>query len=563
MQLTSIRVRNFRTVEDEQNLNLRNGLTIVGPNNSGKTNLLKAVELLFTGDQNKFDYTRSNDLTFWVNRKQTTLVATFDGMPENNRQIYNNLDNLHEILDINRSGTSFKLYLSLTKSNNPIYKFFPNEQRPSDKTLNAKYSRIKNDLVRLLLSKFSLYYVPSAKSMESLYDDIIVPVTKDTAANALKPSIEKLESRLNSISQNINKQLELAGLENITASFRFPDNSVRNLISGFDLRLEDPSETSVFRKGMGIQSIAIIASFMWITKQEKKKGQSVIWLLEEPESYLHPELSESCKTMLDKLGEESLVINTTHSIGFVPSDPNLVVGTKLVGDDPKKRTEVSTFRNYYEATKTLRNSLGVKFSDFYNLGDKNVLVEGPSDRELFKWFFDLTKDKRDDKFSFPTLRSAQFFDFGGVKHLEGFLRATWRFIHKERATVSVFDGDDAGTKVRGDLQRYFGQKEIRFENNKDFVSVRKGFAIEGLFPDEWIKDAYEQNPEWFIEYSVDATDNLEPFRVRDRNKKTFRKYLVERAEKQSDLQWTEQWVAVCNTVNDALEWQIDRLKSSD
>ena len=46
--LESKRVRYFRTMAHEQTLNLVKGLTIVGPNSSGKNNLLQAIQLLFT-----------------------------------------------------------------------------------------------------------------------------------------------------------------------------------------------------------------------------------------------------------------------------------------------------------------------------------------------------------------------------------------------------------------------------------------------------------------------------------------------------------------------------------
>lgn len=64
MDLRSIRVRNFRSVEQEQFLSFSNGTTIVGPNSSGKTNILKAVKMLFTGFENNLKYNRIDDLTF-------------------------------------------------------------------------------------------------------------------------------------------------------------------------------------------------------------------------------------------------------------------------------------------------------------------------------------------------------------------------------------------------------------------------------------------------------------------------------------------------------------------
>lgn len=560
MKLKSIRIRNFRTVEKEQRIDLDGGLTIVGPNNSGKTNILKAIELLFTDYKNVFGYSREKDLTFWVGRAQTSLVANFEGNPEEWTEICECLDELHDILGTSRgSDKEISLNLYFTNSSNPVYRIFPNAKKPNDNSARALYSRKQKELTQRLLSTFVLHYVPSAKGMESLYQDLIIPVMKEAAARKMNEHIKVLEEELDRIAKNINEQFRVAGLDGIEASFKLPGDSPKNLISGFDLLLRDPSETSVFRKGMGIQSVALIASFMWITKEEMKAGKNVIWLLEEPESYLHPELSESVRKMLSNLGEQALVVTTTHSVGFIPQDPQNVIGTSLVGKANSRRTDIETYNSYFEATKRLRNSLGVKFSDFYNLGQFNTFVEGKSDRELFQWFIDIVKRKSN---SFPEWKyvfKSKFLDFGGVKQLEGFLRATWDLIRHERPTVVILDGDEAGEKTRRALQGYFGNKEIGFTPNYDFISVRSRFPIEGLFPDEWIKDAHNDNPNWFRNFSIDASGTLEPFNVKDSSKGSLQRLLTSRALEESNLDWAQRWISVCTRLDDALSRKYEKL----
>jgi predicted ATP-dependent endonuclease of OLD family len=560
MELKSIRIRNFRTVEKEQRLDLDGGLTIVGPNNSGKTNLLKAIELLFTGYNNTFGYSREKDLTFWVGRAQTSLVANFDGDPDESPEIYDCLDELHDILGTSRGDdTEFSLNLYFTNSSNPVYRIFPNAKKPDDNSARAQYSRKQKELTQRLLSTFVLHYVPSAKGMESLYQDLIIPVMKEAAAQRMHANIQVLENELDRIAENINQQFSIAGLDGIKASFQLPGDSLKDLISGFDLLLQDPSETSVFRKGMGIQSVALIASFMWITKEEMKDEKNVIWLLEEPESYLHPELSESVRKMLSNLREQSLVVTTTHSVGFIPQDPENVIGTSLVGTGSSRRTDIHTYNTYFEATKRLRNSLGVKFSDFYNLGRFNVFVEGQSDRELFQWFLDLLQEFDEPTPEWDYVFKSKFLDFGGVKQLEGFVRATWKLIRHERPTVVILDGDEAGERTRRALQGYFGNKEIGFTPNYDFISVRNRFPIEGLFPDDWIKDAHNDNPNWFSNFSIDASGSLEPFNVKDSKKGSLQTLLTSKARRESNLDWAERWISVCSTLDEALSRKHENL----
>ena len=49
MRITTARIKTYRTVKDEISLDLKDGLTLVGPNNVGKTNILKAIRTFFTG----------------------------------------------------------------------------------------------------------------------------------------------------------------------------------------------------------------------------------------------------------------------------------------------------------------------------------------------------------------------------------------------------------------------------------------------------------------------------------------------------------------------------------
>lgn len=282
-----------------------------------------------------------------------------------------------------------------------------------------------------------------------------------------------------------------------------------------------------------------------MTQQEQSRGKQVIWLLEEPESYLHPELSRSALRLLDRLRDHSILLLTTHALAFVPQDPKMVAGTVL----EDHRTHVVTLPTYVEATQRLRLALGVRFSDYYNLGEYNLLLEGQSDRRMVEWLLGVIPEATRP---WVTLRQAHRLDFGGVRHLSGFLRATYALIKDERSCVSVFDGDPAGEKERRDLQAYFGQRGITFQPNLQYLSVRARFAIEGLFPDPWIIDLHDEHPGWFEDFSVDTVGDLEPFRIKDNQKSHVADLLMARAEAEPDDTWAKRWLAFGDAADDAL-----------
>ena len=130
MKLTEIRVRNFRSIEAEQHFPIQGEMTLVGPNNSGKTNLLRAIQVLFTGQANTYGYTRESDLTFGVGKARTSIAAIFDGDPQTEKEIYDSVDELHELQGTERTGSQLNLTLYFTDTDTPVYSFFPNIKRP-------------------------------------------------------------------------------------------------------------------------------------------------------------------------------------------------------------------------------------------------------------------------------------------------------------------------------------------------------------------------------------------------------------------------------------------------
>ncbi len=553
MKLIEIRIRNFRSIEAEQHFPIPGSMTLVGPNNSGKTNLLRAIQVLFTGQANSYGYTRENDLTFGVGKARTSITATFDGDPDTENDVYDSVDELHELQGTSRTSTQLNLTLYFTDTNTPVYSFFPNIKRPKPSALAAQYSRTHIALLNRIIGMFSLHYVPSAKSIDQIYLELLTPFLRRKVSKVIEPHLSEINQSLDEAAEALNAELKGANLSEYEASFSLPGKSIEALVSGFDFMISDPQMTPIHEKGMGIQSTALLSAFRWITKQEKSEGKEVLWLLEEPESYLHPDLAENCNLILDNLAKDATVIKTTHSMAFVPQDPTYVSGTNL---NSSNRTEVVSYKTFSEAVSAIRGALGIRFGDFYNLARFNIFVEGHTDREIFKWMLDKLPQ---DTYPLPFVRQSNFEDFGGVKHLSGFLRATYQFIRKEYACVTVFDGDEAGEKERKDLQGYFGQKSIPFEANKNFVSVRSRFAIEGLFPDGWIINIHEEHASWFDSFAVDAGGELEPFKIKDSKKSQMQAKLMHFADAENNLDWAIRFIKVLQVIDSALSILYENL----
>ena len=148
----------------------------------------------------------------------------------------------------------------------------------------------------------------------------------------------------------------------------------------------------------------------------------------------------------------------------------------------------------------------------------------------------------------------------------GFIRSNYKYIRSEQAVVCLFDGDDAGKKAVRDLNAYLGGREsINFSANEDYILAREGFEIEGLFPDEWIIQKYQESSAWFDEYAVDATgETVSFFKIRDKNKFSYMDFMKRKAEEAvaiGEYGWLSRWSPVLTRLDSSLENKVSRLST--
>ncbi|EYR83736.1 AAA family ATPase [Shinella sp. 838] len=552
MKIAAVRIKNYRTVKNEINFETPSLVSIVGPNNSGKSNIARALEIFFSGRvQNKYD--PRIDLPHGVQREKTSITVSFKPEIEHEwdkhfMELHDQLRNLHEITPEGDGIVSLNLYFNERK---PVYQFFGNVKRPKDNAKNAQYSRILGELLDLIFDHFHVYYVPSAKSFSDIFTDFIFPELKTEINPTIVSVVPSVNSILQKTSESINDYLSSAGLSEITADISISESSIDSLVSKIDFMISDNISTELSRKGTGIQAAAIFAGLRWIDGRKRSNGKEVLWIVEEPESYLHPELTRTVNNLIRHLAVNSHVIITTHSLAFVPKNVENILGCEKTSGN----TVVSRFSNFNDATYKIRKSIGVKFSDYYSLAKYNIAVEGKTDRSIFESVFNYMKSSgiiADG--DFPNFEKAKFITFSGVRDLAEFVRVTYEFVSKECVFVTVLDGDDAGVKYRKDLQGYLSGRKppVPFESNRHFVSVRSGFPIEGLFPDRLIKAMYSENKSYFSSYSEDAAGLVEPFQFSDNGKTKAQDKLLAELSLSTSVEDFERFLAVFQSIDGAI-----------
>ena len=104
----------------------------------------------------------------------------------------------------------------------------------------------------------------------------------------------------------------------------------------FDVVMKDLNgyEISLANKGTGVQRLFMVSYFQYLAEQMTENESSYIFVIEEPETFLHPGAQ---RTLLDSLKRIALVhqvIITTHSPVFASEieNRNIIVATKQNGE---------------------------------------------------------------------------------------------------------------------------------------------------------------------------------------------------------------------------------------
>jgi hypothetical protein len=546
MKIESLRIKNFRTIASEQVLNLSDGLTLVGPNNAGKTNALMAILMFFTGYENRHGYNHRSDLSFKDKSVKTSLTCHFKGEgSEGEEEIFEKLMKLRAFLGQDDEGDEFSINVYFN-GDNPVYQVYPGVKRPEGKS--PQYSMAQKSFIQSVLDAFKCYYIPSKKSIDEMYNEFVLPFIRLKVGHVLNEHLPKIRSSVLSIAESMNDVLMKNGLDKISVGFDIPNGAINELITGFDLHVSDPDQSSIYSKGMGVQAAVLLSSFKWITQQQK--DVRVIWLIEEPETYMHPALAYQSSKILDGLATISTVIKTTHAINFVPANIALVQGISRVGKN--QSTVVRQFSTHREATQSIRESLGVKFSDYFALSKYTLFVEGETDKAYIEHVWGVMLESQ--KAEYPYLNSPELLikDFTGVSDLLGFLKSNYGLLVDEICAVSLFDGDRAGADASKAMASFCSNKSYKFNANREYVLISGGRAIEGMFPDEWIVEAYNHEPAWFEGAPViDSDDVLISFNIRDASKKAFMKHILERFDEDESYESAEKFFGLFKAINRA------------
>lgn len=442
MRLKKFKVTNYHSIDSEglekELPNIKVPFSIVGHNNSGKSNLVSAISMALGAKPFSPSSFNAND---FHNKDSTSpiLVEVIVEDPLLSSDAYNNVKKMpmYQLQVKNDDGEFTSSHYFCDEEGKKI--FNPRSLRRSK---GKNYSEDEIDILNesqkqgaeqvwKWKSKTPVYYIDSGfiqnqlkinqytllgKIMGQVKLDFesksnIVPQKdgvikshvgkprKDVFENAMQYlekyvlSTDSLDELIKNIEKLVKKQLEIEG-ENVSLRFGFP--SVDSFFDNLTFYLtdnKDKPQLPIDQMGKGFTSLFVVALFRAILSADEGGN---IFIIEEPETFMHEHFQEYFYEVLCELAQNNQVIYTTHSKKFVNVfEPRSILKlksvnylkTELIYNDVEKldvpitsgEFELRTPEDFAKYLKTLEPNLGnIIFAS------KVIVVEGAHDLLAYK-----------------------------------------------------------------------------------------------------------------------------------------------------------------------------------
>ncbi|MFS9000028.1 ATP-dependent nuclease [Streptococcus infantis] len=388
MLLKKFSVTNYRSITNAT-VSLGDFTVLVGKNNEGKSNLLRAIDTSMSiiasinylkPTRNLYDWER--DFPIQHQKRTRGLDSIFRLQFELNEEEKKEFKkktrlNGNEIIDI---------VLKIGKTNRPKLSV----PKRGSNTYNSKASQI----TEFISQKININYIPAVRTEDQALDILQRVIRTELRVLAFDQEYTNAIDKINDIENKLFKELSDRVSPSLSEfipnfqSFEITANKSQGYYGPFgrsvDIQIDDGVKTSISYKGDGIKSLATLAI---LKDRDSKTGASIV-AIEEPESHLHSGAIHTLLQVLQGLSEKNQVIITTHNPLFVQQNH---IMSNIIVDSGKAKVA----KNITE----IRNILGILPSDNLSNARYVIVVEGEDDKIALQKILpvksDLIKSKLD------------------------------------------------------------------------------------------------------------------------------------------------------------------------
>ena len=380
MRLSSFSVVNYRSITNARKIQTSNMTVLVGKNNEGKSNILRALTLAMDIMKIYYSDPRSLRLPATYLKRRTGYDWERDyplSLQERSPNGFSSIEldfelNSSDVLTIrNLTGIRLSGHVPVRVSiNHSSVKIdIPKRGTPA-------FSNVENKLkiIEYVCFKIDFNFIPAVRTEHDALRVVESLIEKQLLTLESNPeyieATHKIECLQQDVLDRISAQL-IAPLQEFLPSVRDvqihlqKDQRRSAFRRSADVIIDDGTPTPLQQKGDGIKSLTALAMLNIPTSRDRV---SVI-AIEEPESHLHPESARQLYETINALAANHQVVLTTHSPLFINRSnlkENIIV-------DSGKAIPVKKI-------KEIRDILGTKVSDNLVNAENILVVEGEDDR---------------------------------------------------------------------------------------------------------------------------------------------------------------------------------------
>ena len=501
MYISKLSITNYRGVKEKRTIQLEQLSSIVGKNDAGKTIVLFAVATFLDVKSFPITYSDFNDIdspivfefdfkdeniSELLMTKLKTKVKKADGLEEYVQDFVfdGSINFKREAVKVDKKFSSESilvkdfqqedirgLYLKTDDELNGIIQQYGIQIPVDGKGRNSKTEKIKYIKQNFADAERTTFWIEDDCKISSLFPEVemfkadygleadtkfktnSVTEIQDYFDREAKEDGTKLKKVEAEIIEEMKKEAQsVTGyMQDYASTLKAvqitPVVNWKDAIKGVDVSFQfdgDDKFIPMSHKGTGYRRLFMVARFRYLA--EKSKGKNIIYLIEEPETFLHPTAQLDLLNALKELSNDNQIIITTHSPVFAGATSlnGVILCTK--GNQSNYSNSETEYDPRFLAK--IVDELGIKPS--YNLRDhheKIIFVESSNDAK----FYHLICEKI---FNENLLQNNLLLvlPFGGGEDIESFLNIDY-FDNSNRQLYLIIDSDKQENNEEKQRQR--------------------------------------------------------------------------------------------------------------
>lgn len=434
MQLVKFSATNFRSITTVHSITFSGITILIGKNNEGKSNFLKALEAAMLLLKKHSSFKTSTLLTnttapyIWAR----DFPIQLQGRKGVNQTIFKLQFELTEIecLEFKKAiGPTLNgllpLEIRIGKDHDPQIRLV--KRGKGTKALASKSSAISN----FIAERIYFNYIPAirtesttinlirdllSRELRRLESDPKYIQALQQIADLQRPVLDELEKRVSGPLKEFLPSIKSVHLEISDIGRRY---SLRQDISVF---VDDGTLTSIEYKGDGVKSLSALG----LLKNHNPIAGVSILAIEEPESHLHPGAIHQVNEIIKQIAEQTQVIISTHNPSLINREN--IKSNIIVSDGTASPAK---------SIANIRDVLGVKVSDNLTHANYSLLVEGETDARIMKAVLSFLSEKISKALKNNLLVVFPLGGTGKLSYKLGMLQ------NSLCATYTLLDGDNA------------------------------------------------------------------------------------------------------------------------